>query len=390
MININTKTLFKLSLLSTALFLPACATSMANLSPIDIASNSVRRTDTLTGVSEIIGPSVKMRKSKSTGTIARAKLRTAGPFTDAKGVVDRNGTYLEVFLNYLTPTPNPQDARLYNTVNWPGGESALLAEFGQSVLDCRQDYRETFIPVPAYYGGAYDYYGYGYGYDGYGGHHDDDDDDDDTGDDPMPDTDDDPQTMPDGDVPIQRRRRRTGPVMPQPDGPGTEPTGPMPRRVAPQTASPKASKPIVSRRRAGNQSSSKPQPTRSRPSPRKRVENETVRELKYYPSQYNGGYRDVTVRYRCMRQENLRVFIPRKRLDAAEDTGLILYIRPQNWSEEKLVLPPNYVAGFKLAAYSPQGKQLTIPGKPVQLSQTARPKPEAAAKPKETIIYGKQ
>ena len=429
--NLNLK-LGLLANLSAAVLISGCATSLASRTPVDIASNSVRRTDAGTGVSEILAPYVKAFPAKRRGITGKAQLRTAGDFTDDKGIVQRGGAYLDVILNYATVSPDPAETRLYNNINWAGGEAALLAEFGAAVLDCREEIRETYTPTSYGHYGNYGYYGRGYGHghgyghyddDGHGGDHDGDGDVD--GDD-----DDMPTTQPgtgndttgDGDTPTVRRprrpRRRPG-VAPQLDGPGTEPEfDPNLRRRVPSTAAPK---PVVSRRRPVPAVSSprpapKPKPTVSRPKPKPAAKTETKsrpsvnrsfsktnnrrtsarkpvsHELRYYPrdNYYGGGYRDVTVRYKCDRQETLRVFIPRDRLDAAEQNGLLLYLRPKAGREEVLALPTNYITGFKLAAYSPEGKRLTIPGSPVRLSRKAetilppKAEPDASA----PIIYG--
>ncbi|MCF6329549.1 MAG: hypothetical protein L3J02_07110 [Henriciella sp.] len=120
--------------------------------------------------------------------------------------------------------------------------------------------------------------------------------------------------------------------------------------------------------------------------------------MRYYPRDpyYNQGPTDYVVRRSCSRQENLRIFIPRERLDVAETNGLILYLRPRGGQEEVLSLPPNYISGFKLAAWSPEGSRLTIPGKPlssVQVAQTPIPYRGDAAStgkvdPNKPIIYG--
>ncbi len=89
--------------------------------------------------------------------------------------------------------------------------------------------------------------------------------------------------------------------------------------------------------------------------------------MNYYPRDpYYDGYSgvDYVVRRRCDRQEYIRVFVPRERLNASERTGLLLYFRPQAGREEVLIFPPNYISGFKMAAYTPEGRGMTIPGRP--------------------------
>ena len=429
--NINPK-LGWLASVSAAVLLSGCATSLANRTPLDIASNSVRRTDTVTGVSEVITPYVKAFPGRRRDISGIAQLRTAGPFTDDKGAVQRGGAYLDVTLKYATVSPDPAEMRLYNNVSWAGGEVALLAEFGAAVTDCREEIRESYTPTSYGHYGNYGYYGRGYGHgygyghyddDGHGGDHDGDGDVDDDDDD-MPTT---PPNTGDATPAVSPPRppnpRRHGLPLPHPDGPGTEPEfDPDLRRRGPSAT---MSRPVVSRRRpvpAAVSSKPAPKPTVSRPkstsTPKSRPAAKTEtrsrpsvnrtfsrtnnsrtsarkpvrREVHYYPRDpyYDTGYRSVTVRHKCDRRENLRVFIPRERLDAAEQNGLLLYLRPRAGREEVLALPTNYIAGFKLAAFSPEGQRLTIPGNAVRLSQKPKTTLPSKAEPDASapIIYG--
>ena len=115
--------------------------------------------------------------------------------------------------------------------------------------------------------------------------------------------------------------------------------------------------------------------------------------MRYNPnSRYNPGYTDYVVDYSCQRQETLRVFIPLERLLAAEKNGLLLYLRPRNGIEETVVLPPNYISGFLLAAYSPEGKRLAIESGPARAmipsSNTVVPAPQIEPSARSPIIYG--
>ncbi len=128
------------------------------------------------------------------------------------------------------------------------------------------------------------------------------------------------------------------------------------------------------------------------------------RHLNYYPTDpyYNPGYVDTVVRRYCARQENLRVFVPRKRLDAAKTNGISLLIRSRGGREEVLNLPPNYITGFMLAAWTPEGRNMTIPGYPLprpepnsepqQETLAPMPNPKSpvskSPSPKKPIIYG--
>ncbi|MCF6275097.1 MAG: hypothetical protein L3J05_04970, partial [Robiginitomaculum sp.] len=276
-------------LVSTAV-LTACATNLANRTPIDIASNSVRRTDALSGISEVLAPQVKAFSSRRASVRGKAQLRTAGPFTDDKGVVYSGGAYLEVLLNYNSATPNPAEARIYDQASWPGGEPALLADFGASVLDCREDVRAIpqYQYTPIYgawgYGHVHDDHcdhdvgGSGYGHYGRGHVHDDNcghDVDRDDGSNTvivLPTTDPRPVSRPVSRP--DRPRRRPGVVAPHTDGPGTDPderprrprTGPNDPVPHPR-ALPRTSKRIVSRPPPPDVTPSvSPRPT-SRPAP---------------------------------------------------------------------------------------------------------------------------
>lgn len=438
----------KIALLVSAAALSACATNIANYSPIEIASNSVRRTDALSGVSEVIAPRFKVTSRRRSDVRAQAQLRTAGPFTDDKNHVHEGGAYLDVSLKYSSATPHPAEARLYDQASWPGGQSALVADFGESVLDCREDIREYRHYTPIYGAWGYghihdDYCGHdhgGYGYYGHGHVHDDDCghvvDDHGGGDGGTvvvrPTTDPRPITRP------VTRPVRPGTIRPQPDGPGTEPgIGPYQpgSRVQPR-ASTRTSKRIVSRPRSdlGGGSTSRPAPapkavsrpvptskptvsrprpvsrpapeTRSKPStsrpsvsrpsrrstPRRSRVSSKVREMNYYPRDryYDYGQTDYVVRRSCDRQENIRIFVPRARLDAAEMRGLLVYLRPRGGQEEVVSLPPNYISGFKMAAWSPEGQHMTMPErakKSLQASQQSIPS-KPVADPNKPIVYG--
>lgn len=383
---------------SALAFLSGCATSLASRTPVDIASNSVRHTDPLSGVSEILGPRVKVFTDSGSAISGTAMLRTAGAFTDKNGRVFRDGTYLDIEINYTTPTPAPQETRGFDSANWAGGKEALLAEYGASVLDCRQDIRENYTPR----------YNYGYGYTDYrggynGGRRHNHDRDRDHGDDKnngqgstpnnptMP-----PRTvtpnptpsptpaLPDRFTPTPGERDLS--LEPYRGGRGFRTGGIKPSPARPQAISPP--RPIKAEPRAIPRTPPKAQPPKPvvkfKPG-RKAVQRTMGTELQYYPGDpyYEGGYRDVTVRYRCVRQESLRVFVPKQRLDDAEYRGLALYLRPQVGREEAVFLPPNYIAGFKLAAYSPEGPEFTIQGEPIDLGKQVKPAP--ADKP---IIYG--
>lgn len=475
-IMIKTVKKFKLALLVSAAALSACATTLANRTPIDIASNSVRRTDPVSGISEVLAPKVRAFSSRRASVRGQAQLRTAGLFTDDEGAVYEGGAYLDIVLNYGSATPNPAEARIYDQASWPGGEPALLVDFGTTVLDCREDIRAVpnyqYTPIYGAWGFGHihdDYCGHEYGRDGWGsgyghygrGHvHDDNcghDIDHGSGSNTViirPTTDRRPVTRPVSrpvtrpDRPRRPRVIRPDGVAPQPDGRGTDPdvrprrprgpnTGPIPRpravarpdkkivsrprpdiapsqpyspKVRPPTVRPPTVRPkptvqpapkVVSKPRPVSkpipEPTYKPKPNVSSPkyTPKPRPQTSQLgkfkRQLDYYPSDpYYRGSTDYVVSRSCDRQENLRIFIPRERLDAAEANGLVLYLRPRGGQEEMLILPPNYITGFKLAAWSPQGPQLTIQGRPLEPAQTEQAETAEPDKPSssEPIIYG--
>jgi hypothetical protein len=443
--------------ISVAALMIGCSTSIAERSPIDIASNSLRRTDSYSGVSEVLAPQIKAFSSNRTSVKGHVQLRTAGPFTDHDGKVHTDGAYLEIVLDYATATPDPEGGLYFDQVNWAGGEAALLADFGETVLDCQEDVREIYrVPIGytgyGHYGGHYGQYGrhgyggYGYNRNGrrggsYGGHgrtgsdrHDRDNDDHQGGDhdaDNSTGRDGNVGTTPTGttrrgvtrrDVTEDRSRvpaerdpelstaskqpRRRIPIstiksdMSSRAG-RTISSAPVSRSVPPKAvpvsrpASPPPPPPPAKR-----QSSSKKNTSRSTDRAFKNTNNTRTRarskvktEMRYHPqSRYNPGYTDYVVNYSCQRQESLRVFIPRERLLAAQKNGLLLYLQPQNGIEETIALPPNYISGFVLAAYSPEGHRLTIEGDPTrignQVPQTVPPPPKTEPSARTPIIYG--
>ena len=408
---LKTKSALYISIAALAI-LPGCTTSLANRTPIDIASNSVRHTDTLSGVSEVLGPRVQVFTSNSSRISGTAQLRTAGAFTDSNGQVFKGGSYLDILVNYTTPTPRPEEARLFNRASWAGGESVLFAEFGSAVLDCRQNIRENYTPNYSSYG----YSGYGYGYNSHSRHRVRDYDDrhnaghnntnhnntnhnntnhnntnhnttnystnqgggNTGGNVPTP-TERDLSLEPYMGNEASTRRHGGGalpttrqPILRQNDA--TIKPRAIPKPATKAVPTPKRTKPVI-RSKTNRDSKNKFRRT----------------ELNYYPSDtyYGGGYSDVQVSYRCAREESLRIFIPRDRLDVAEQNGLTLYLRPKVGREEAVYLPRNYITGFKLAAYSPQGPQFTIQGEPIDLSKRADKTTASTQQSMDTpIIYG--
>lgn len=440
--------------ISVATLMIGCSTSIAERSPFDIASNSLRRTDSYSGVSEVLAPQIKAFSSNRTSVKGHVQLRTAGPFTDSDGIVHRDGAYLEIILDYATATPDPEGGLYFDQVAWAGGEIAQLADFGATVLDCQEDVREIYrVPISytgyGHYGGHYGQYGRrgygGYGYNrnsrrggsyGGSGRHGSDRNDRDN-DDYQGDHDEDNSTGRDGNVgtaPTGTTRRGVTrrdltddrSRVPAERDPELSTSSKQPRRRIP-TSTIKSNMSSRAGRNVSSAPVSRPAPPKaanvSRPAPpppppakrqsspkqntsrstdrafkntnntRTRARSKVTTEMRYHPqSRYNPGYTDYVVNYSCQRQESLRVFIPRERLLAAEKNGLLMYLQPRNGIEETIALPPNYISGFLLAAYSPEGQRLTIEGEPVRIDnqepKTEIPTPKTEPSARTPIIYG--
>lgn len=458
-----------LSISTTALLL-GCSTSITERSPLDIASDSLRRTDSYSGVSEVLAPQIKAFSSNRTSIKGQVQLRTAGPFTDSNGKVHRDGAYLEIILDYATATPDPDGGLYFDQVNWAGGDIAELADFGATVLDCREDVREIYrVPISytgyGHYGGHYGQYGrrgyggYGYGrrghygryYDGRGRRGDDRHDqtnDDRHSDDQRGDRHDDngasdgghSVVIPNGTsrrgvtrrdltedrsrVPAERDPDRTTPRRDDRVATGNSnlpPSKKQPRRRVPsstiksemsqrtravrsmpasQPRTPKSAPvsrpapppppPPAKRQssRSKNTSRSVDRAFKNTNNARTRSRDKVNTQMRYDPrNRYNPGYTDYQVSYSCQRQESLRVFVPRERLLAAEKNGLLLYIKPRNGIEETIALPPNYISGFLLAAYSPDGERVSVAQ---EAPKNTKPTPTSEPSARTPIIYGEE
>lgn len=411
--------------------LAGCATSLANRSPIDIASNSVRRTDVTSGTSEIAAPQVDVLNVRRRDIVGKARLRTAGAFTDDKGRVLNDGVYMDIVLSYSTTTPYPEETRFYDQLNWSDGVPALLAEYGASVVDCREDVQTIRYEDP------YRQRGYGYEYYGRSGKNNRDHkrDHKDHKNDEHHDNEHSDTTPPQGRPDLAGHKKR--PRYPHKPQRVYENTDPAPAR-APKTGTPPAqgrkhnpvsthntptlgSKPVIRPDLPVREIRSRPlpatQPVRlpNRPKPTQkpskskpasqskpnidrvfnRTDNDHTRtphfdepSRRYDPgSFYSPVYEEYIIRTRCKRVENIRIFVPRERLEGAGHDGLILYVRPRFGPAETIVLPENYIEGFKLAAYSPEGETLTRTGAPIRFSEEAPTTAPAQDDPRQPIIY---
>jgi len=112
----------------------------------------------------------------------------------------------------------------------------------------------------------------------------------------------------------------------------------------------------------------------------------TKHKLNFYPMQFRSTLRsDVSVSYRCAREEMLTLHIPQDRLDAARFEGFTVLLLDRQGREIPVYVPPNYVEGFRQAtgrvSYSapPPARGYPQPG-------TAQP--VQGRDPNSPIIYG--
>ncbi len=175
-----------------------------------------------------------------------------------------------------------------------------------------------------------------------------------------------------------RRKKTIVPISERPDTARVTPPRTTPRpqpRVEPRATSrptrskpasrPPVSKPAPQPRTAPTPSPrsrpvAKPRPPTGRPTnPNSRRGN---RQLELFPNG-RGDAVVVSASRDCAREDQLSVFIPAERLDAARFDGLTLIVRDvvtngatgltQVYDERPLYIPPNYIEGFRLALGRP-------------------------------------
>ena len=154
--------------------------------------------------------------------------------------------------------------------------------------------------------------------------------------------------------PRPRVEPRVAPRPQTPTRPRTAPrpsvSTPAPRPRPAPVSKPRPSKPV-----------SKPRPRSAPPSnPHSRRGN---RQLELFPNG-RGDAVVVSASRDCAREDQLSVFIPAERLDAARFDGLTLIVRDvvsngatgltQVYDERPLYIPPNYIEGFRLALDRPE------------------------------------
>ena len=129
-----------------------------------------------------------------------------------------------------------------------------------------------------------------------------------------------------------------------------------PRASAPRSSAPRAAAPRPEPRRTEPRRS---EPRRSEPRRSERANRATDRAfqrgnarirrgLEYYPQgSYVGSRVATTVDTRCAKEEQLALFIPAERLDAARFDGLTVLVVDGNGAEIPVFVPPNYIEGFQ-------------------------------------------
>jgi len=113
----------------------------------------------------------------------------------------------------------------------------------------------------------------------------------------------------------------------------------------------------------------------------------TKNKLNFYPMQIRGYTRsDVSVSFRCAREEMVTLHIPQDRLDAARFEGFTVLLLDRAGEEIPVFVPPNYVEGFRQAA----GRvSYQAPAPAVQGYQRPEALQSAPVRdPSEPIVYG--
>lgn len=79
--------------------------------------------------------------------------------------------------------------------------------------------------------------------------------------------------------------------------------------------------------------------------------SQTKKFKNFYPLQAGFGTytHPISVRYRCVREENLTVHIPSERLQAARFEGMTVLIMSRDGQETPVYIPPNYIEGYQKA-----------------------------------------
>ena len=170
---------------------------------------------------------------------------------------------------------------------------------------------------------------------------------------------------------VSRRRpefEKKRPIVSRPTPAPSRPAVSRPTRKPAKVSKPR---PRPEPRRPKTTRSDKPDSKISRPVSRKPVSRKRdLKKMHFFPNDYYGPYsggRDVVtqVDVDCAREEQLSLFIPAERLDAARFDGMTVIVLDQQGGEYPVFVPPNYIEGFKLArsgqSYGQQGYQQPAP-----------------------------
>lgn len=258
---------------------------------------------------------------------------------------------MDVSVFYDTPGQSEDQMRSYKTLNWAGGETAVLADFAASLASCEE--RVTQSPGALHYGrrgfGGFGSYGFG-SRNHYRPNH--------------------RPVSSDHSRPTRPHVRPTSPTS-RPNRPTTSrPTPPVTRPTSPSTR-PTTSRPrpprTVSRpnkpneRRDRLESRFQNADLAAKAAPKSAASGSRLRLAPVSPFRrgYNYGYydrgfggygSDYVIKSACGRVEKLRIFVPANRLETAERYGLTLFARSESGDERTIVLPANYVMAYQMAA----------------------------------------
>lgn len=402
--------ILKLALATASILsLTACATSIQNRDPSDIAAKAYRTTDSYTGLQQTRLPAFSPFEWGG-GVRGNAQLQSAEAFQGRDG-----GAWLDITLRYDTPTPDPGEMRVYNKARWAGGEEVQIADFAAAVMSCED--RVSSYGTGGYYGsGIYGGGAYGFGrgrstrghYRGRGhdGRGRGDDRGDGRGDGGGRDVSDDRPRDP-GTRPNPRRPRGVGGdpnVLVEPGINGPRPVvrprprpRPQPTSGSGETRPDPAPRPRRTTRTSRPTPKSEPRATSrpTRPTRNRNNRRDAIKGMHFEDPQsaanaavltanvdvqssasrlrpsygfatgyraYNYGRfggrgfgrgfypdREYIVTSECERQERIRVFVPAQRLAAAERYGLSLYFRSNLGDERPVIVSPNYVMGYQMA-----------------------------------------
>ncbi len=138
----------------------------------------------------------------------------------------------------------------------------------------------------------------------------------------------------------------------------------QPRPIKRVTSQPKRSQPKQSRSKRSQPKFSQPQRSQPKPSINRAVNksfrrshrSKGAKKLNFFPQGLNyggGGYvaKTVTTSRRCAREENLSIYIPRDRLDAARYDGLTVLVLDRDGKDIPVYIPPNYIEGFRSTVF---------------------------------------